>query len=439
MPVEYWPGEMWMLIRAILLITITLVTACTASSAAPAVTNEPIDGAVGLPVAQAATATVTPTPPATPTPAGPITLTIWWPEPLDNSDAADILSQQISAFQAANDDVLVQLRLKTVSDVGSIMPTLRTASAVAPGALPDLTLLRRADLESAVTSGLVYSLEGLIPSAVQGNLYTPALNLGQVDNTLYGLPYALEVFHMAAQADRAPAAWRFSDVLDAGVAFVFPAGQPTSLSPMILPQYVDAGGSLDTGGTLTVDADAVLTLLSFYEAAIADGLIDPAVLDNSSTFSYLDELIAGDIDAGLVSSTQYLDMMRTNTDLTFGSIPTATGQTAAHLDGWMWVLTTTSADQRNLAARFLDHMMDVDQQAAYTQAVHMLPSQRAALQAWGDSVYASFAGDLLNRAIIPLPDSSALARALQSAIAALFEGDATAAELTDTLVTQLGG
>lgn len=429
-----------MFMRAIPFILLTLLAACTASPAELPVTNEAITSAAGQPVAQVATVTVTPTPPATPTPAGPITLTIWWPEPLDSSDAADILSQQISAFQAANNDVLVQLRLKTVSDVGSIMPTLRTASAVAPGALSDLTLLRRADLVSAVESGLIYSLEGLIPSAVQGNLFPSVLTLGQIDNTLYGLPYALDVFHMAVATASAPANWRFATVLDEEVPFAIPAGQVTSLNPLILPQYVDAGGEINPDDTLQINEAAVLTLLEFYEQAIALGLIDPSVLGFNAVSDYHTLLVDGRLEAGMVNSTWFLDTLAADSEMSFGAIPTASGQPAARLDGWMWVLTTTSADRRNLAARFLDHMMDVNQQAAYTQAVNMLPSQRAALQAWGDAPYFAFAGQLLNTAMIPLPDSSsALARALQSAIVALFEGQSTAAELTELIVTQLGG
>src|SRR5690348_7804315 len=66
-----------------------------------------------------------------------LTLNIWWPEPLapiDNQDAADLLSEQISAFQAANRDVVVDFRLKKAQDVGGIMSTLKAASLVAPGA-----------------------------------------------------------------------------------------------------------------------------------------------------------------------------------------------------------------------------------------------------------------------------------------------------------------
>src|SRR5690606_11626731 len=47
----------------------------------------------------------------------PTTLHIWWPEPLapiNNEDAADLLSAQISAFQNANPTVLVDFRLKEI-------------------------------------------------------------------------------------------------------------------------------------------------------------------------------------------------------------------------------------------------------------------------------------------------------------------------------------
>ena len=152
-----------------------------------------------MPVVQSPTATLVPTPDE------PTSMVIWWPEPLsplDNSDAADLLSQQISAFQTAQGNVEVELRLKAVDGLGGIMSTLRAAGPVAPGALPDLTLMRRSDLQAAVQFGLIYPVgEGISP-AVMDDLYPAALALGQVDEQLFGLPYMLEVQHTAFRSGR---------------------------------------------------------------------------------------------------------------------------------------------------------------------------------------------------------------------------------------------
>ena len=76
------------------------------------------------PVSTATTNRVpTPTPAAVETEESitPRTLHIWWPEPLasvNDEDAAEVLSAQISGFQNANPDVLIDFRLKAVATVG---------------------------------------------------------------------------------------------------------------------------------------------------------------------------------------------------------------------------------------------------------------------------------------------------------------------------------
>src|SRR5687768_16679405 len=51
-----------------------------------------------------------PTPTLQPSPEGPLGLVVWWPEPLaplDNETAAEVLSEQLTAFQRDNADLSV--------------------------------------------------------------------------------------------------------------------------------------------------------------------------------------------------------------------------------------------------------------------------------------------------------------------------------------------
>jgi hypothetical protein len=140
-------------------ITAALLAACGAPAAdEAAITDEPLPSATAAPTAGLLTATGTPDA-ATPE---PIRLTVWWPEPLapqGDADASAELSRQLDTFQAAQSGLLIESRLKKADDIGGVLATLRAASAVAPGALPDVTLLRRTDLLLAVTEGLVRPLE----------------------------------------------------------------------------------------------------------------------------------------------------------------------------------------------------------------------------------------------------------------------------------------
>lgn len=392
----------------------------------------------------APTVPTTGAPTAEPTVEQPVTLNIWFPEqlaPIDNEDAADLLSEQISAFQAANGNVEISFRLKSSADVGGIMSTLRSANAVAPGAVPDLTLVRRADLLTAVQSGLVEPITEGRAAAILGNLHPGVAALGRVDDRLYGLPYNVEVQHLALQPGTVPGTTlSFSDVLDEEINFVFPAGRTNTLSDMFLAQYRSAAGLLDAGD-LSIDVDTLRAILDFYEQAVNAELIAPIVLEYTTSENYAEALAQGTISAGLVTSSQYLALLARDVELDYAAIPTQSGDPATVVDGWVWVLTAAETERQTVAFRFLNWMMDASRQSEYNRAIHMLPSQRTALRQWEDAAYVAFVDGLLNRATLPLLDSdSAIAgRVIQSALASVLSGRRTAAQATQDILTQLTG
>lgn len=419
----------------------SLLVACSVGAASPADTLTAEAILVETPAATAIAQQPTPTPAPTIEPTPAVTrLVIWWPEslaPMNNSEAAELLSEQISAFRAAQGNVEVQLRRKLDGGVGGIMSTLRAASPVAPGALPDLTLLRREDMQAAAQSGLIHSLDGQAPPAVLDDLYRSALALGQIGSTLYGLPYLMDVQHMAYSRADAAAPSRFEDILAQQISFALPAAQTSVMNNILLAQYLDAGGTLPVNRIEDADVEALLTVLQFYEQAAQQGLIDPAVLNYTSPADYRTSLTSGTLAAGGVSSSLYLNLLGADTALTFGPIPTESGAPVGQVDGWMWVMTTANADRQALAARFLSWMMDATRQSEYSQAANMIPSRRSALQAWPASAYINFIRQLLNN---PLPlagsDSGTIARAMQNALVAVLAGEASAEAAVQDLVNQ---
>ncbi len=426
MRLRFWVvGAVWML------------AACAARSAAP--TEAPVTESIStLPPA---TATVPPAATIEPT-AGPVTLNLWWPEPLapdDNQDAADLLSEQISAFQAANRDITVDFRLKKAQDVGGIMSTLRSASLVAPGALPDLTLLRRSDMMTAAQAGLIMPIDERAEAAIIANLHPMVGALGRVNDRMYGLPYNLEVEHMAYQAGTdALDRWSFANVLAQQIAFVFPAGRASSLSDVFLAQYRDATGTLESSN-LSVDADQLRALFQFYQQAVSQRLIDPIVLEYILPDDYRGGLADGSIPAGMVTSTLYLKLVAQGAALDYAPIPTQSGEPTSVVDSWMWVLTSSDSVQQTAALRFLNWMLDVDRQGRYNQAIYMLPSQRTALRQWEDPAYAAFVDSLLSNATLPLTESTdgVTARVIQSALASVISGQRTADQATQDVINQL--
>lgn len=384
----------------------------------------------------------------------PTTLHVWWPEPLapvDDEDAADLLSAQISAFQNANPTVLIDFRLKAVSGVvgqelGTLMSTLRTAAGVAPSALPDLTLIRRADLLAAAQAGLLQPLR--TPPAILNDLHPVVVELGSAEGETYGLAYMVDVEHLTFPEDtETPGLWRFDEVIDSEFAYVFPAGRVNTLSSVFLAQYLDAGlnqtasQELLIGGELAIDENVLRSVYSFYEEAVNQGVINPDVLEYITPRDYATSLVEGEVNAGVVTSTLYLALRSQGAALDYGLIPTASGEAATVADGWMWVLTTPDAGQQEAAMLFLNWMMQVERQERYSRAIHMLPSQRTALRGFSDADYAEFVDGLLTRATLPLSDTGGgtPARVVQSGLAMVIGGQRTADQATREVIAQLSG
>lgn len=420
------------------------VTAC-----APDAAQQP------LPTAPPATSTpepptvapslVAPTETPVATEVGPQRLTVWWPEPLaplDNETAAEVLSEQLSAFQRETSNVSVELRLKRVEDVGGIMSTLRTASAVAPGALPDLTLLRRDDLLVAAQAGLIQPLGGRLSPAVLEDLQNVGIELGSISGELYGLPYTLDILHVAyPPSSSAMPSTSYDTLLSEQIPFIFPAGRTSGINNVLLLQYFADGGALSDSGSLVVDANALAQTFAFYEQAVELGVVDPLVLEYVTPSDYIGLLAGADQGLGVVSSTLYLELLDSGIDLRAAAIPNAEGSAQTVADGWMWVLTTSDADRQTQALRFLNWMMDANRQANYASGVHMLPSQRSALRQLAYPEYASFSGELLSNAVLPLTEaeSGAAARAMQAALATVLTGQRSADEATRDVISQFGG
>jgi hypothetical protein len=275
--------------------------------------------------------------------------------------------------------------------------------------LPDLTLIRRADLLDAAQAGLIYPLESKVASAILGDLYDVALQLGQVDGQLYGLPYLLDAQHTAHKPfeDDQTSPASFDELLAAQHSFVFPAAEANGINSVFLMQYLAAGGTLPVDNVVTINESALLRTLTFYEHAVAEGIIDESVLNYTMPAEYQADLLSGGIDIGLVTSKSYLDLTQAGENLVFGSIPTESGQ--------------------------------IGRQAQYSQTVNFLPSQRSALKEWGSSDYIDFADTLLTNATTPLSDNAGgtATRAMQGALASVLLGQSNAEQAMQVVINQV--
>lgn len=387
--------------------------------------------------------------PATPTPSAQaalqaISVRVWWPEelyPTDSENAENVLQGQFEDFRLTYTSYVLEVRRKRTNGMGGILPTLRTAAPVAPGALPDLTLMRRADMVTAATEGLIVPLEDWLPPDLLGDLLPGTRSLGEIDGVLYGLPYTLNIYHMVYRVSATQQTpLTFTEVIEQQPVYLFPAGAPADNWTLLL-QYRAAEGRLaDENGAAVLDRPALLTVLNYYAAGVEAGIFDESLLNYASVEDYWDEFVATGVDMAAVDAVTYLRYKNSLHNVGVAPIPTESGAPITALDGWVWVLTTQDPDRQTRARALLSWMMRISEQSLFTEAYGILPSQKRALRLWDDQDYAQFTQELITSAEL-IPDSqrtgSAFA-ALQTGFTAVLDG-ASAETAADAALGKLGG
>ena len=378
----------------------------------------------------------------------PPPLKVWLPAPLfaDESDAVyELLASHTETFSAGA-GIEVAFRLKAVGTLGGIMSTIRTGSDVAPGALPDLTLIRRRDFTPSQARQYLQSLETLFSSSLINELGN-ALAFGQIPldegAALYGLPYLLDAL-LAIQTPglgELGSAPTFADALASGARFHFPAARSNGLNQTTYLQYLSAGGPRQSETVNEIDEVALRSVLEFYESLLAAERVSPDALGYQSPDAYLQQLTGETAAAQLAvaRASDYLALLEQHPALGATRIPSAGGRSASVLDGWLWVIVTPDLNRQSQAARFLEWMMDQEFHASLSLALHYLPAQSSALaDSLPETVDRQFFADLLNDATIPLPEGEGgtAPRLMQEALARVLHGESSAAAATREALAQ---
>lgn len=370
--------------------------------------------------------------------AAPVTLTVWFPDdllPINDDTLNALVEAELTEYASLENGTQIEIRRKATRDVGGIMSTLQSASSVAPGALPDLTLIRREDVLLAVEEGLIQPLEGRVASSVIADLFPSALRLGRVDDQLYGLPYLLDIYLYAYRDTGEPVSdrWTFDTVIERGQTFTVPTLRANGMADTLWLQYTAAGGELPENGVLELTPGAVADVLSFYEQLASAQLIAPGTNDYASPSNYIEPLHSGRIESAIINTAILRQLIDADPPLRFASVPTSNGQPATLTNGWMWVVVTPNSERQVLAGRFLNWMMEAGRHSTFAQAIAMPPTQRSALRRWNvQGIDNALLIEMLVDSLPPQPEvgTSSAARAFQAAWLDVLSGRMSASEAT---------
>ena len=319
----------------------------------------------------------------TPTQSGPTVLRLWLPpqfDPNSGTPAGNLLKQQLAAFSQRRPDLQVEVRIKALDGPGGLLDSLTTASAAAPMALPDVVALPRPDLETAALKGLLHPFDGLTPAMDDPDWYDYARQLGRLQNSTFGLPFAGDALLLAyytAQVPKPPADW--GSVLQMNTPLAFPAADPQSL--FTLAQYQAAGGVVrDDQGRPYLDPAALEKVLRFYLEASKSGAM-PVWLtqlqnDDQAWGAFTDRRAS----MVVTWNSRYLSQVITNTNA--APLPTENGKAFTLATGWVWSLASSQSDRLEMGAQLAEFLTDTTFLAPWTQAAGYLPPRPSSLDAW---------------------------------------------------------
>ena len=357
---------------------------------------------------------VTPTPPIEPAPTeAVVALTVWLPESLAPGDdeGGRLLAAQLSAFDAGQDEVTLGVYAKKDMGRGGLLDLLRTASPVAPAALPDVILLSDADLAVAAREGLIQPLDEMLDAARESELFAFARTAARIDGKRMGLPLAVDAHHLAYVSDpaeAAPVSW--TDLITHSTAYPFAFADGAHVGDVVLADYASLGGAIiDAEGQPALTLDALARLLTLYRDARIAGVVSASNLEWTSDDAAWDAFRSSGAPLTAARASRYLRERAPAGSLRFARMLSIEGRQTPPF-GRSWNLAVVAHDPRRqaLAVDLIERLSEREFVAAWTQAAHILPADAGALSLWDPrDGYAAFARGELNRALPP-PSPAAL-------------------------------
>lgn len=323
------------------------------------------------------TARATSTPPPLPTgtasiePQTPI-LRVWLPSQFNlaaENRAAEMLSERLTEFESQHSDLKIEVRIKQAEAEGDLLNALSVTSGAAPGALPDLVLLSRSDLELAALLGLLHPIDGLSTTLDDPNWYSYAQQLARIQNTVYGLPFLGDTLVLIYYPELGPfVTWE--DVLSSDGDLVFPAGNPQALVGLSL--YASAGGEvLDPQGLPMLDQEVLTRVLTFVEEGVSTETFPASLANITNDAQALQIYRAGSANKAIV---WYLNFQPSE-DGAVISLPGLDEMSFSYATGWVWALAGANLENQQLAVELAEFLVAEDFLAEWTRATGYLPTR----------------------------------------------------------------
>jgi ABC-type glycerol-3-phosphate transport system substrate-binding protein len=378
--------------------------------------------------------TITPQPEASPQ-----TIVVWVPPMLaSDSVAGTLLSEHLSAFEAAHSTISIRVRVKEESGTSGLLETLTAADFAAPSTRPDLIAFDPTSLNAAALKSLIMPLDEFIDPPRSPEWYDHAVTAAYVDGTFFGLPFLSEAEAFAYRKEAFPSEPKsWANLLDATDSFLFPAGDEGSTFTLV--QYLALGGELEDGtGHPFIDPDLLEEIFDFYISAEEAGLLPLYTLQLQTTSDTWKAFQEGNASSATVPLQAYFSE---DSDDSFKVIPWPTRDSSGVVPvrTFSWAVVAKDYDQEGIG-ELLDWLIEPGFLGSLAHSLGSLPVTMAALAQWPESETSPVVSRLL-RASSPQPTgevSTTFGPLIQAALQDVLNEKSTPKEAALAVSEQIG-
>jgi ABC-type glycerol-3-phosphate transport system substrate-binding protein len=310
-------------------------------------------------------------------------LRIWLPaqfDPAGEGPAARLLQARLDEFTSRRPGVRLEVRLKATEGPGGLLDALTNARAAAPLALPDLVALPRPTLEAAALKGLVHSYDEFLPAAEDQDWYSYATQLGRLQESTFGLPFAgdaLVLVYRTTSVDAPPAS--LAEALQKTGPLAFPAADPQALFTLSL--YQAAGGPLwDEQERPTLEPATLAQVLTFYQQGAISELLPFWLTQYATDEQAWQAFESQQAEMAVTWASRYLQNMPADTAA--APLPTPDGEPFTLATGWDWALASTNPERLALSVDLATFLTESPFLAEWNAAAGYLPPRPSALASW---------------------------------------------------------
>ena len=316
----------------------------------------------------------------------PVTgLTIWVPPEMDpsaDSFAGEIFSEQLQLFSEEKDGLEITVRVKAASGAGGLLDALTATSAAAPGALPDLVVLTRPDLEIAALKGLIFSVEGLTNIPDDSDWYAFTREMALLQGDTFGFPFAADSLVLVYRPNAVPTIpATFPELFEKKNSLAFSAESDQALFPLAL--YMAMGGAVqDNQRRPMLEIEPLTEVFQLFQTGVDSG----AFSDDLSQFQTTNQVWAAfkDQQTDLVVTWASNYLKEVPEEAVMMPLLPVVDTTVSLGTGMSWAVSTPVENRQALAVELAEFLVQPKFLSEWTLAAGYLPPRPSSLENWGD-------------------------------------------------------